>query len=112
MDGIFYGAVFLCYGIFLLFFSGKEKKNMLGYKSLQQNLHKEIWKWTNQCFGLLAIVGAVVYLIISVIQEVKNITLPFSLYKYVLVYIGLSILITECYGLIKRYSNHGEKFIK
>ncbi|WP_156034871.1 hypothetical protein [Clostridium sp. KNHs205] len=31
MDGIFYGAVFLCNGIFLLFFSGKEKKNMLRF---------------------------------------------------------------------------------
>jgi hypothetical protein len=52
MNDIFYGLIFLCYGIFLFFFSAKEKKNMLGYKSLQQNMHKDIWKWTNQCFGL------------------------------------------------------------
>lgn len=111
MNDIFYGLIFLCYGIFLFFFSAKEKKNMLGYKSLQQNMHKDIWKWTNQCFGLLAIVGSVIYLITSIIQEVQNITLAYSMYKYVLVYIGTSILITECYGLRKRYSNHSEKFM-
>ncbi len=45
---------------------------MLGYKSLQQNLHKEIWKWT--CFGLFAIVGAVVGFKLFLINRIVQIS--------------------------------------
>ncbi len=77
MDGIFYGVLFLGYGLLLLFFfffSSKEKRNMLGNKSLQQNLHKEIRKWTNQCFGLFAIVGAVVGFKLFLINRIVQIS--------------------------------------
>ncbi len=47
---------------------------MLGNKSLQQNLHKEIRKWTNQCFGLFAIVGAVVGFKLFLINRIVQIS--------------------------------------
>ena len=76
---------------------------MLGYKSLQQNMHKDIWKWTNECFGLLALVGSIIYLIFSVILEIKDISFSARLNMYGLVYIIISFILTECYGMFKRY---------
>ena len=78
---------------------------MLGYKSLQQNMHKDIWKWTNECFGLLTLVGSIIYLTFSIILEIQDISFSAKLYKYGLVYVIISFLLTECYGLFKRYKN-------
>ena len=61
MKDIYIGLICLCFSFFLFFYSPKDPKNMLGYKSLQQNMHKDIWKWTNECFGLLALVGSILY---------------------------------------------------
>ena len=78
---------------------------MLGYKSLQQNTHKDIWKWTNECFGLLATVGSIIYLIISIILEFRDISYSSRLNFLGLVYIFISFIITECYALIRKHKN-------
>ena len=78
---------------------------MFGYKSLQQGMHKDIWKWTNQCFGLLMIVGAIVYLAFSSVLYSKGISFSKELNRYGLIYIVLSFVITECYAMIRRHRN-------
>jgi hypothetical protein len=105
MKNIYIGLICLCYSAFLFFLSPKEKKNMLGYKSFQQNMHKDIWKWTNECFGLLTLVGSFIYLTISIILEIKDISFSSELNKYGLIYIIISFVLTECYGLIQSYRN-------
>ena len=110
MKAIYIGLIFLCYSLFLLFLSPKDKKNMFGYKSLQQNTHKDIWKWTNECFGLLTLAGSILYLALTIIFEVNNISLSRKLNKYGLIYIIISFVITECYGFIKRYKIKKNEF--
>ena len=78
---------------------------MFGYKSFQQGMHKEIWKWTNQCFGLLIMIGSIVYLIISIVLQVKGISYSARLTKYGFIYVVISFVLTECYGVIQRYRN-------
>ena len=75
---------------------------MFGYKSLQQNIHKDIWKWTNECFGLLTLFGSMLYLTLSIILELKGISISSRLNMYGLFYIVFSFILTECYGLMKR----------
>ncbi len=75
---------------------------MFGYKSLQQNMHKDIWKWTNECFGLLTLFGSMVYITLSIILELKGISISSRLNMYGLFYIVFSFILTECYGLMKR----------
>jgi uncharacterized membrane protein YesL len=77
---------------------------MLGYKSLQLNTHKEIWKWTNECFGLLTLVGSIIYLAVSVYLEANDILFS-RLPVYGLIYIAISFVITECYAFVKKYKN-------
>lgn len=78
---------------------------MFGYKSLQQNMHKDIWKWTNECFGLLTFVGSIIYIICSIILEKKDIPFSPRLNIYALVYLTICVVLTECYGVYKRYKN-------
>lgn len=105
MKNIYIGLICLCYSLFLLFLSPKEKHNILGYKSLQQNTHKDIWKWTNECFGLLTLVGSIIYFIISIILEMKHISFSARLNKYGLIYIIISFVLTEFYGFIRIFKN-------
>ncbi|MDF2512270.1 MAG: hypothetical protein K0S04_2136 [Herbinix sp.] len=77
---------------------------MLGYKSLQQNMHKNIWRWTNECFGLLTLVGSIIYVAISVYLEANDILFS-KLPMYGLLYIVISFVITECYAFYKRYTD-------
>lgn len=74
---------------------------MLGYKSLQQNMHKDIWKWTNQCFGLLTLIGSIIYLTFSIIETLGIIHFA-NLNKYGLFYIVFSFVVTECFAFVKR----------
>lgn len=106
MKGIMIGLICLCFGLFLFFVSPKEKKNMFGYKSLQQGMHREIWKWTNQCFGLFIMVGSIVYLAFSIAYGANGISFFTKLNRYGLFYIVISFVLTEAYGLIRR---HGAK---
>ena len=106
MKGSYIGLICLCYSLFLLFLSPKDKKNLFGYKSLQQNMHKDIWKWTNECFGILTLVGSIIYLTLSIILEINDISISSQLNKYSLIYIVFSFILTECYGLVKRYSKN------
>ena len=106
MKGSYIGLICLCYSLFLLFLSPKDKKNLFGYKSLQQNMHKDIWKWTNECFGILTLVGSIIYLTLSIILEINDISISSQLNKYGLIYIVFSFILTECYGLMKRYEKN------
>lgn len=103
MNGIKIGLFCICYGIFLFFVSSREKKNMFGYKSLQQGMHKDVWRWTNQCFGLLLIVGAIFYLTFSIVLYSKGISFSKELNLYGKVYLLTSIVLTECYTMIRRH---------
>ena len=104
MKDLYIGLICLCFGFFLFFYSSKDARNMLGYKSLQLNTHKDIWKWTNECFGLLTLFGSVVYLAISVYLAAKDLSFP-RLPMYGLIYIVISFITTECYAFIKKYKN-------
>ncbi len=105
MKTIYIGLICLFYGFYLFFLSPKEKKNMFGYKSFQQNMHKDIWKWTNECFGLLILAGSIIYLTFSIVFEINDISFTARLNQYGLFYILSSIVLTECYGSYKRYKN-------
>ncbi len=109
MKSIYIGMICLVYSLFLFFLSPREKKNILGYKSLQQNMDKDIWKWTNKCFGLLTLAGSIIYLIFSIILEFKGISFSSKLSMYGLIYIVISFVLTECYGLMKRYKNKNQE---
>lgn len=108
MSNINIGLICLGMSIFILFFSPKEsyKNNALGYKSPQLNTHKNIWFWTNKCFGLLALLGSILYLLISVVLVLTgHVGFSTTMNKYLLIYIGLSIVLTEIYGLTKKLSD-------
>lgn len=105
MSNIYIGLICLGMSIFILFFSTKEsyRYNALGYKSPQLNTHKNIWLWTNKCFGLLALIGSTLYLVVSLILILSgNVNFAITMNKYGLVYIVLSIIITEIYAFSKK----------
>ncbi|HHV13301.1 MAG TPA: hypothetical protein GXX75_23805 [Clostridiales bacterium] len=77
---------------------------MLGYKSVQLRSHKNIWKWSNRCFGMLSIIGSSLFLLVDVIGRVIN--KKYDLYKYVLLYILFAFIITEAYVLIKKLKDN------
>lgn len=81
--------------LFLFFYSPKEK-NILGYKSLQQNLDSNVWKWSNKCFGGLSLLGSILFSIIHMYNK------DMILFKYILIYILISFVITELYVFIQR----------
>lgn len=101
MTNIYIGLICLGCSLFLIFYSPKEKGNMLGYKSLQLNTHKDIWKWTNICFGLLTLIGSIVYLSLSILEALKIINFA-NLNKYGLYYIGIAFAVTEFYAFYKK----------
>lgn len=91
------------YDIFtvFVFLSPKENKNILGYKSPQQGLNKNVWKWSNKCFGLLALIGSIVYLVATVVLMVMNLQEYGILQnKIAVIYIILSVIITEVYTFV------------
>ena len=67
MNNLGMGILFLCFSLFLRFYSPREKGNMLGYKSPQQGMRRNVWFWSNRCFGKLALAGSAVYLAASII---------------------------------------------
>ncbi|WP_313129014.1 hypothetical protein [Anaerocolumna sp.] len=108
MINVSIGLICLGMSIFILFFSPKEsyKNNALGYKSPQLNTHKNIWFWTNKCFGLLALPGSILYLLISIILVLTgHVEFSTAMNRYLLIYIGSSIIITEIYGLTKKIND-------
>lgn len=103
MNNIYIGLICLALSIFICFFSPKEGYNPLGYKSPQLNTNKKIWFWTNRFFGILAMIGSAIYLLISIFTLVvlKNEPFLIMLNKFGLVYIVIAIVITEVYALTK-----------
>lgn len=104
MTNFYIGFLILGCSLFLLFLSPKEKNNIFGYKSLQLNTHKDIWKWTNQCFGLLILFGSVGFLLYLSILKIQGIeaSLDVSL-DLIKLYLLFSLVITECYAWVKKY---------
>lgn len=106
MGNIGFGLLFLVLSLFIYFISPIYKKNILGYKSMQQGIHKDIWKWSNKCFGLLAMIGSVIYLAVSITFKVLDITDYNALLNQCgTFYIFLSILATEVYTFICSQKN-------
>lgn len=103
MGNIKIGFVCLVFAIFIYFFSYKEKKNVLGYKSLQLNTHTNIWFWTNKCFGFLTIIGSILYLLVSIILFLsKKEEYLVTINKFGAFYLLFSFIITELYAFIKK----------
>lgn len=75
---------------------------MLGYKSLQLKKHKDVWKWTNQCFGLLTLIGSISFLVFLSILKIQGEGTSLSGIKVFLYYILFCFVITECYAYIQR----------
>lgn len=100
------GLICLVFSLFLFFFSPKEKNNMFGYKSLQLNTHKMIWYWSNKCFGLLLMIGSILYIIGAVILKFnQKFEFSSTLNKYGLCYIFIIFVITELYTFAKQYKD-------
>lgn len=96
MSNLIIGIVCMAVACFLFFLSPKEDKNMFGYKSPQQGLNKNVWKWSNKCYGLFAIVGSAIYLISAIVLLALRITQYNALLnKMGLAYIFVSIILTE-----------------
>lgn len=79
---------------------------MLGYKSPQQGMHKNIWKWSNRCFGSLAIFGSSIYLLAAIILKILNISnYNGKINQYGIIYIFVCIIITELYTFVNSQKN-------
>lgn len=106
MSNLTIGILCMIFSLFLFFLSPKENKNALGYKSPQQGLNKNVWKWSNKCFGLLAIIGSFVYIITTVILIAMNLQEYGMLQnKIAVAYIILSVIITEVYTFVHSCRN-------
>lgn len=102
MNNLIIGIVCFVFALFLYFLSPSEGKNMLGYKSPQQGTHKNIWKWSNKCFGILAIAGASIYLLAAIILRILSIgEYDSKINLYGMIYIIICIIITETYTFIR-----------
>lgn len=101
MSNLLVGVLCLLFSLFLFFLSPKENQNMFGYKSPQQGFHKNIWKWSNRCFGLLAMIGSAIYLITAVILAFLEIHKYDAMINRIgLVYIIICAIVTEIYTFI------------
>ncbi len=106
MNNFVIGILCLIFSLFLFFLSPRENKNLLGYKSPQQGLNKSVWKWSNKCFGLLAIIGSVLYLITTIVLIILKLQKYGTLQnKIAIVYIFLCVIITEIYTFVCSYRN-------
>mgnify|MGYP000935694320 CR=1 FL=1 len=106
MNNLIIGLLALAFSLFICFLSPKEGKNVLGYKSPQQGTHKNIWKWSNRFFGVLAIIGSVIYIIITIVFKILSIKeYNNKLNLYGMVYIFLCIIATEIYTFVKASKN-------
>lgn len=101
MSNLFIGILCMLLSLVIFFYSPQEGSNMLGYKSPQQGKNKKIWYWSNKCFGILAIIGSAIYLILSLILKFMEITLyDHTINSLGLAYIFICIIITEVYTFI------------
>ncbi len=102
MNNLIIGILCLALSIFIFFFSPKEGRNLLGYKSPQQGMNKNIWKWSNRCFGILAIIGSSTYLLTTIVLKFLDIDDYNSIInQYGMIYIFACILVTELYTFIQ-----------
>lgn len=101
MSNLFIGVLCMMFSLFLFFLSPKENKNMLGYKSPQQGFNKNIWKWSNKCFGLLAMIGSAIYLIIAAVLAFLEIRKYDAMINSIgLAYVIICVIVTEIYTFI------------
>lgn len=101
MSNYIIGVICLALSIWTCFFSPREGMNMLGYKS-PQGMHKNIWKFSNKCFGIFGIVGSSLYLLINLIFKILGLSDYYNdINKYAIIYIYVSIIITEIYTFVR-----------
>lgn len=102
LGNLYIGIFFLCFSLFLRFYSPKERGNMLGYKSPQLRTRRRVWFWSNRCFGNLALAGSAVYLTVSTafLAAGKTEWLD-EVNRYIIPYLLLSIVVTEIYTFIR-----------
>lgn len=102
MNNLGIGIVCMLYSIFLYSYSYKENQNMLGYKSSQQRMNKNVWKISNRCFGFLALIGSSIYLVVTVVLLLCNLSkYNEKLNIYGLIYICICVFVTEVYTLVR-----------
>ncbi len=101
MVNIRFGLLFFALSLFLYFISPIFKKNILGYKSMQQGMYKDVWMLSNKCFGLLVMIGSIIYLTMAITFKISDIKHYDALLNQCgTFYIFLSILVTEVYTFI------------
>ena len=101
MSNLSIGVLCMIFSLFLFFWSPKEDKNMFGYKSSQQGFNKNRWKWSNKCFGFLALIGSAIYLITAVILAFLEIRKYDAMINRIgLVYVIICVIVTEIYTFI------------
>lgn len=102
MNNLGMGILFLCFSLFLRYYSPREKGNMLGYKSPQQGMRRNVWFWSNRCFGKLALAGSAVYFAASIILLILGKTeMAYKLNLYIIPYLLFSTGVTEIYTFIR-----------
>ena len=101
MSNYIIGLLCFVLAVWITFFSPKEGRNIFGYKS-PQGMNKNIWKWSNKCFGILAMIGSFLYLLITLIAQLLGQD-QFSneINKYAILYIFVSIIITEVFTFVR-----------
>jgi uncharacterized membrane protein len=110
MGNLYIGIICFVVSIYLFFFSAKEENNILGYKSVLHRPNKNIWRWSNKCFGTLAIIGSSIYLIVTIIFRVLSITDYNSLVnEFGVAYIFICIFITEVYTFVRVQKSKNKK---
>ncbi len=105
MNNLTIGIICFAMSLFLYFYSPKNI-SILGYKSPQLGTHKKIWKWSNKCFGFLAIIGSAIYLFLSIIFRIANICeYDRIMNKFGIAYSLICIIITEVYTFVRYIKN-------
>lgn len=105
MSNLIIGIICMALSLFLYFYS-PNNISLLGYKSPQLGTHKNIWKWSNKCFGVLAMIGSGIYLITSIIFNIINMSEYDSIMnKFAIAYVIVSIFMTELYSFIRVRKN-------
>ena len=103
MNNFIIGIVCLALSFFIFFLSPNEAKNILGYKSPQQRIRKSnIWKHSNKCFGILALIGSFIYLLAAIITRILSINeYNNTINQFGIIYIFICIALTELYTFIR-----------
>ena len=83
-----------------------EKSHNVGYGQSEnlptKGMNKNIWKWSNKCFGILEMIGSFLYLLLTlIVQLLGKDQFSNEINKYAILYIFLSIIVTEVFTFVR-----------